>query len=107
MLGTIEAEIQFRGTPDAQTLHQFVADVFTRGFQPFQALIRIRVVAFNIDPHFRGTAIVGYVNRRDADQSDTGISQFTFHERFNLLAQSFPDSSAMMFESALLHELSP
>src|SRR5579862_1046049 len=66
-LGAVEPEIQFRRAPDAQTLHQFVADIFARGFQSFQALIGILVVAFDVDPDFRRASVIGHMYRGDAD----------------------------------------
>jgi hypothetical protein len=85
-----------------QPLHQFVPDVFLRGRQAFQALIRIFVVTFHVDPHLRRTAIVGDVYCGHAHQSNSRICQFAFDERFNFLAQSFANSPAMIFEPALL-----
>src|SRR5579862_2434770 len=107
LLGAIEAEIQFRGTPYAQTFHQFMADIFARGFQAFQALIGVGIVAFDIDPDFCGASVVRDVNRGDADKTDARVSQFAFHKRFDLFAQSLAHPSAMIFEPALLHETSP
>ena len=84
-----------------------MADVFASGLQAFQALVRIRVVAFHIDPDLRGAAVFGNMNRSHTYETDAGIGQFAFHQRFDLLAQSLTDPPAMIFQPALLHDRTP
>jgi len=89
-----------------QPLHQFVPNVFFRSFQSFQTLVRILVATLDVDPNLRRPAIVGDVNRSDANQPNPWIGEFAFDERFNLLAKSFANPPAMIFEPALLHDSS-
>src|SRR5215472_11519978 len=51
LLGAIQPEIQFGSAPDAQTLKQFMADVFPRCLQPFETATRLSVVALHVDPN--------------------------------------------------------
>src|SRR3984885_4820365 len=71
--------------------------------QAFKATFRFLIVAIHIDQNLRRPAIVGYMYSRDANQSDAWISQFAFHQGFNLLAQGLAQSSAMIFQPALFH----
>ncbi len=61
-------------------------------------------LAFDVDPDLRRPAIIRDMNRRHAHQPNPRIGQFAFDERFNLLAQSFANPPAMIFEPALLHD---
>ncbi len=99
--------MQLRSASQTQSFNQFMPDVFARRFQALQALIRIRVITFHIDPNLRRPAIVGDVDRRHAHQTNPGIGQFAFDERFNLLAQSLTNPPAMVFQPALLHDPAP
>ena len=104
LFGAVQPEIQFRRTPQAQTLDQFVANIFARRFQTLETLVGILVVAFHVHPDLRRTAIVRDMNRRHAHQADARIGQFAFDQRFDLFAQGLADPPAMIFEPALLHD---
>src|SRR5208282_4430181 len=96
LLRTIQAKIQFRGTPQMQALYQFMTNIFAGSLQALEALIRISVVAFDIDPNLRRAAIIGDVDRGHADQANAGIGQFAFDEGFDLLAERFANPPAMV-----------
>ena len=74
-----------------------MTNIFPCGFQTFQTLIRILVIAFDIDPDFRGPSIVGHLHSGHAHQSDPRIRQFAFDQRLDLLAQGFAHPPAMIF----------
>src|SRR5579859_939293 len=100
----IEAEIQFRSTPDAQALDQFVANIFARRFQTFDAEVGFGIVALDVDPYLGRAAIVGNMDSGYTDQADSRVLQLALDQSFNLFAQSFADPSAMVLQPALLHE---
>src|ERR1019366_3604864 len=104
LLRAVQPKIQLRSAPQVQPLHEFVPDVFLCRCQAFQAVVRVLVIAFNIDPHLRRSAIIRDVNRRHAHQPNPRIGQLAFDQRLDLLAQSLADPTAMIFESALLHD---
>jgi hypothetical protein len=81
-----------------------VPNVFARGFKSLEALVGICVVAFDVDPDFRGSAVVSDVDSRHADQPDARIGQFTFDERFDLLAQGLANPPAMVLQPPLLQD---
>jgi hypothetical protein len=60
-----------------------------------------------MDPNLRGPAIVGDVDSGHAHQPNPRIGQLAFNQRFNLLAQSFANPPAMIFEPALLQDSAP
>src|SRR5580698_8279420 len=77
--------------------------VFFGGEQAFEASLRFLVIAIYIHQNLRRPAIIGDVNRRHPYQPDARISQFSFDQRFNLLAQGLTQPPAMIFDPALLH----
>src|SRR6202034_815571 len=104
---TVQPKIQLGGASQVQALHQFMTDIFARRFQTLQAFVRIRVIAFHVDPNLRRPAIVRDMHRGHAYQSNAGIGECAFDERFNLLAQCLANPPAMVFQPALLHATAP
>jgi hypothetical protein len=84
-----------------------VPNIFSRSFQAFQTLIRIGVIAFDVDPNLRRPSVVSDMDRRDTHQSDPRIGQFAFDQRFDLFAQSLTHPPTMIFQPALFHDHSP
>src|SRR5215470_9470546 len=103
LFGSIQPEIQFGRTPDAQPLYQFVADIFACRLEPLYTPVSFGVITLNVDPNFGGPAIVGNVDRRHTYQANTGVGQFAFHQSFYLLAKGLPNPSAMVLQPTLLH----
>jgi hypothetical protein len=62
--------------------------IFPGGDQALETSIRFLVVAIHIHQHLRRPAIVGHMHRSHTHQPDARISQFAFHQSFDLLAQS-------------------
>src|SRR5579859_3890877 len=104
LLRAVQPEIQLRSAPQVQPLHQFMPDIFLRGFQSFQALVCIFVATLDVDPDLRGPAIIRNMNRCHAHQPNPRIGKLALDERFYLLAQRLANSPAMIFEPALLHD---
>ena len=107
LIRTVQPKIQLRGAPQTQALYQLVANVLAGRLEPLEALIRIRVVAFDIDPDLRRAAIIGDVDGGYADQANAGIGQFAFDERFDLLAERFANPPAMVLQGPLLQNFTP
>jgi hypothetical protein len=78
-------------------------DVFLCRNQALKAAIRFLVVAVHIHQNLRRAAIVSHMHRGHAHQPDARIGQLPFHQRFDLLTQSFAQPPAMIFDRALLH----
>src|SRR5208337_2872446 len=52
-----------------------------------EAALRFLIIAVDIHENLRGAAIVGDMDGGHTHESDAGIGQFSFHQRFNFLAQ--------------------
>src|SRR5271165_3548663 len=50
LFGAVETEIQLGCAAEAQALHKFVANVFAGGFEAFDTLVGVGIIAFDIDP---------------------------------------------------------
>jgi len=90
-----------------QTLDQFMPDVFSCSLQTLKTLVGIGFITFHVYPNLRRTPIFRDVDRCHTDQTDPWISQLSFNQRFNFLAESFTDPPAMIFEPTLFHDLPP
>src|SRR5215470_8555291 len=64
---------------------------------------RFLVITVYGDENPRRARIFGECNLADIDQSDARIAKFTFNNGFNLLAQGFFQTLAMIFLPAQLH----
>src|SRR5580700_38908 len=62
----VQPEIQFGRASQVQAFHQFVPNVFFRRRQALQALVRVCVIAFHVDPNLRRAAILGDMHGRHA-----------------------------------------
>jgi hypothetical protein len=102
-LRTIQAKIKFRGAAQAQTRHEFVSYIFFGCEQALHAAFGFAVVAIDIDEDLRRAAIVGHVDGGYAYQADAWVSEFAFDERFDFLAQSLAEPSAMMLNATPFH----
>ena len=80
-----------------------MTDIGLRRVQTFHAALGFIVIPFYINQNMRRSAIFGQLHSGHADQTDARIAQLTFHERLNFLAQGFAQTSAMIFDCALLH----
>jgi hypothetical protein len=104
LFGAIQAKIQLGGSPDPQPLYQLVTDIFARRFQSFYTPIGFRVVALHIHPDLGGSSIVRDMHRGHTHQADARVSQFPFHQSFDLFAKGLADPSAMVLQPTLLHD---
>ncbi len=83
-------------------------DVTLRGDETFETALRLGViVALDIDQYLRRSAVIGYQHSGHADQTDAWIAQFAFDQSFNLLAQGFAQTSAMILDPTLFHSSHP
>jgi len=61
--------------------------VFFGGEQAFKTSLRFLIVAVHIHQNLRRTTIVGNMHSGHAHKTDARIRQFSFHQRFDFLAQ--------------------
>src|SRR2546423_169903 len=73
------------------------------GKQALETSLGFLIVAIHVYEDLRGASIVSDMNSGDPYQANARVSQLAFHQRFNLLAQGFPQPSAMILNAALLH----
>jgi hypothetical protein len=103
LFSSVQAKIQFGRSPNAQSLDQFVTNIFAGRFQAFQTLIGVGVVAFDVDPNFRRAPIRCHMHGCDAHEAYTRICEFSFDQRFNFFPQSLADTATMVLNPPTFH----
>ena len=85
----------------------FAANESYRGSQAFHGALGFCVITFHGDKDPRGTGIIGESYAAHASQPNSWVPKFTLKDREDLLAQRFPQPSAMIFCSPALHHGPP
>src|SRR6195256_2105168 len=80
-----------------------MADVILRRVQSHETALGFVIVAFDIDHPPRRPRIVGHEYSRNADQSDTRISQLSLEDRLDLFADGLAQPVPVIFLATTFH----
>src|SRR5712671_5134456 len=80
-----------------------MADVILRRVQSHEAALGFVIITLDVDHYPRRSRIVGHEYSRNADQSDTRISQLTLEDRLDLFAHGFAQPVPVIFLATTFH----
>jgi hypothetical protein len=86
-----------------KTFSDFAANETHGCRQSFHGAFSFIFIAFHSYENSRGTRIIRKSNATHSRQTDSGVPKFALQDRKDLLAQSFSQTSAMIYCASVLH----